>query len=137
MLRKTTSVPPKYFPYKSCVLEIGFDRSKSILPFSSITGIKLDEENIASRRHKFDSGAVIANCILVIISARTILLSEGFIPEMIESVFNKLKTIANPIIKISEMAAKKIKTFRAKASLKVYQEIIKIFFMSYFSYQLH
>ncbi len=72
MFIKTTSIPPKYLPSNSCVREIGFERSKSILPFSSIIGTKLAEENIASSRHKFDRGAVIINCICVITSSKTI-----------------------------------------------------------------
>ena len=137
ILINTTSVPPKYLPSNSCVREIGLESNKSMLPLSSIIGIKLAEENIARSKHRFDSGAVIANCICVITCSRTTLSPDGFMPDKMESVLTRLKTTASPIKKITEIAAKNIKTFRANASRKVYHDIIKIFFMIYFSYQLH
>lgn len=137
MFIKTTSIPPKYLPSNSCVLEIGFERSKSILPFSSISGTKLEEAKIASSRHRFDKGAVIINCIFVITSASIKPSPDGFIFDKIESAFTKLETTASPIKKIIEMAAKKIKTLRAKASLRVYHEITNIFFTSCSSFLLH
>jgi hypothetical protein len=134
---KTTSVPPKNLPIKSWVREIGFDKSKSILPFSSIMGIKLDEENIASNKHKFANGAVIINWIFATTSSRKTLFPEGFIPEIIDSVSIKLKIIASPTMKISEMTAKKINTLRAKASLNVYEHIIIILFIFCYTFLPH
>jgi len=93
-------------------------------------GIKLAEENIASSRHKFDSGAVIANCICVMTCSNTILSLDGFMLDKIEPVLTSPKTTASPIKKITEIAAKKMNTFLAKASLKVYMEMIKTFFIS-------
>ena len=129
-------MPPKYFPSKSCVLDIGFERSKSIFPFSNIRGIKLEEANIASSRHKFDKGAVIANCICVITSANTNLLFDGFMLDNIESASTRLNTTARPIKNMSEITVKKIKTFLAKASLNVYHEMMIKFFTILFSFLL-
>jgi hypothetical protein len=135
MFIKTTSVPPKYLPSNNCVRDTGFDNNKSMLPFSNIIGIKLADENIASSRHKFDNGAVIINCIFVIICSRIISLPDGPMLDKIDSVFTKLKTTASPIKKITDIAAKKIKTFRAKASRKVYQVIVTMFFIYDFPYR--
>ena len=124
----TTRVPPIYFPTNNWVREIGFDSNKSILPFSSIIGIKLADEKMASNKHRLERGDVIINCIFDITCSSIILLSEGFILDKIEAVSTKLKITASPIKKIIDIAAKNIKTFRAKASLSVYHDMIKILF---------
>lgn len=133
---KTTRIPPKYFPSSNCVLESGLERSKSIFPFSSISGTKLDAANMASNRHKFDNGAVIINCIFEIISASAKLSPAGLRLDKIESVFIKLNTTVSPSRKRAEMIVKKINTFRANASRKVYHDMIKIFFTALYSFLL-
>ena len=60
ILINTTRVPPKYFPHNSCVRETGLESNRSIFPFSSIIGIKLELAKIARSRPNEASGVIIA-----------------------------------------------------------------------------
>ena len=46
MLEKTIKVPPKNLPKITCGRETGFDKIKSIFPFSKSVGIKPATEKI-------------------------------------------------------------------------------------------
>jgi hypothetical protein len=87
ILINTTNKPPIYFPTSSSVLVTGLERSKSIFPFSSIEGIKDEQENIESKRHNPERG-------LIIISSSKEILSEKLPPFINRFVLKKLKIMA-------------------------------------------
>lgn len=62
-LRSTTSMPPKYLPSNNCDLDIGLERIRSIFPFSSIIGIKLEQAKNESRSPNAQIGEIIINSI--------------------------------------------------------------------------
>jgi len=73
----TTKVPPKYFPHNNCVRETGLESSKSMLPFSSIMGIKLELAKIARSSPSDARGVIIAISSLDTISA---IIGAAFLP---------------------------------------------------------
>jgi hypothetical protein len=119
ILSRTTNRPPKYLPKRSCALEIGFERKRSILPFSRSTGIKLEALKIESSRPMLATGETIPSSIIITIFPDAMFLFEE------KKEFRICDSSTNPkitpvIIRAKhESPKKKIKTFLAKDSLNV------------------
>jgi hypothetical protein len=125
IFRNTTRMPPKNFPRSSCSREMGFDKSKSIFPFSSIIGIKLALENIESNRQIRVMGET-----NIISSEFTAVNTSDCIPGAnIFSIPVRYRIRPTNIIVSIEITKKKIKTFLAKASRREYQVTVIIFFI--------
>jgi hypothetical protein len=119
ILSSTTSSPPKYFPKISCALEIGFERKRSIFPFSRSTGMKLEALKIESSRPMLATGETIPSSIIItILPGAMFLFEEKKDCRICDSSTNP--KITPVMIRLThESPKKKMKTFLAKDSLNV------------------